>query len=283
MIVDRLHELGVGSGDVVGLHSSMPSLGKIILQIHKAGGEAAVKLAVNEVIEAFLDVLGGQQGLLVVPTFSFCFAGKPNEEVYEPHTTPSKVGLLTEVLLRRPDAQRSNQPTHSVAAIGMRARQLIRDHDQTTPIGVDSPFHRLARWGGWICYLGTTSKTLSLLHLAEVLADVPHADTFCYGYLGWHQAGLRRTDDGGIETLGLREIPGCSESFGRFDALLEEAGALRTGRLYRAPLMLFRAQQALDLAVQKLKAEPFWLLCPAGSCQACDMRRAAHHCRNAPI
>ena len=277
LIVATLRELGILPDDVVALHSDIPSLGKIMVRIHTAGGPMAVEKAVNDIIDAFIEAVGGQHGLLAVPTFSYCFAGKPDPEVYDPNTTHSKVGLLTEVFFHRPDAKRSNQPTHSVAAIGNRAEQLVRDHDQTTPIGVDSPFHRLAQWGGWVCFLGTTGKTFSMLHLAEVLADVPFRDTFCFGYEGWKKAALRKREDGSTETLELREIPGCSRNFGKFDEMLENAGLTRKGTIYRSKVALFRANDAIDLAVQKLTEDPFQFLCEEETCQACDIRRSTSH------
>ena len=276
MIVDTLRRMGIARGDAVGLHSSVPSLGRIMVRIQKAGGRAAIAQAVHDVIDAFLDAAGGSDGLLMAPTFTYTYARPGTTEIYRPDKTPSKVGLLSDMLFRRPAAHRSAHPTHSVAALGSRADAMLQDHLHRTGLGADSPFHRLAQQGGWICYLGTDSETCSLLHVAEVLAGVPYKDTWCYDYLGWRNAALVQRADGSVEEISLAESPGCSEGFGRFDQLLREAGITRRARIYSSDVLLFRAHDALQLAVEKLKQDPFWLLCPAERCPACGLRRERH-------
>jgi len=274
-VVGPLREAGVRRGDVIGLHSRVPSLGRIIVEIYRSGGEEAVRRAADDIVEGFLAALDPQAGTLCVPTFSYCFVGRAGTRPYNPETTPSEVGLLTNVVLERPDAVRSRHPTHSVAAIGARARELVAEHERRQPLGEDSPFHRLAQWGGWICYLGTNGNTLSLLHVAEVLAGVPYADVFRYEHLGWKSAALVERPDGGAEEVPIRLCPGCSRSFHRFDSLADRAGITRKTRIYGAPVVLFKAMDALDLAVARLKEDPGFLLCARGSCPACDVAWAA--------
>ncbi|MCJ7750674.1 MAG: AAC(3) family N-acetyltransferase, partial [Armatimonadetes bacterium] len=60
-IADDLSRLGLAEGDVVFFHSSLTSLGWV-----DGGAEA--------VVDAFLDVVG-PDGLVIVPTLTFCFAG----------------------------------------------------------------------------------------------------------------------------------------------------------------------------------------------------------------
>lgn len=281
-IVSTLRELGIRPGDCMGLHSSVPSLGRIIIDIQKSSGREGVELAVHDVIDGFLESLG-DEGLLMAPTFSYCFSGSKDGGVYHPQKSPSRVGMLTDLFFRRPDAKRSLQPTHSVAAIGAGAAEIIRDHEKRTALGVDSPFHRLAQAGGWICFLGTNSSTLSLLHVAEVVAEVPYANTFCYGHLGWKLEALTERDDGTVAHVPIRENPGCSDSFGKFDELLAQAGITRSGKIYQADVTLFKAQEALALAVEKLRREPLWLLCPARACLECDFRRQSLGTGHMPV
>ena len=120
--------------------------------------------------------------------------------------------------------------------------------------------------------MGTNSKTLSLLHVAEVVAEVPYVDTFCYEYLGWRPEAMVEQDDGTVVYVPIEETPGCSEGFGKFDEPIVEAGITYTGKIYQSKVTLFKAQDALEVAVEKLKHDPLWLLCPEGQCQACDFR-----------
>ncbi len=272
MIVSELRAFGIRRGDMIGLHSSVLSLGRVMIDSQKKGGEDAVKKAVHDIIDAFVDAVSADEGLLMVPTFSYNFAGPKNAKVYHPRKTASGVGLLTDLFFRRPDAHRSLHPTHSVAAIGSSAEQFVKDHEKKTPLGIDSPFHRLAKRDGWICYLGTNSMTLSLLHVAEVLAKVPYLDVSPWGFRGQIEAALVEEDDGSVVEVPLRENPGCSLSFNKFDDLLAGAKTARFGKIYSSNVTIFKASEALELAVKKLQQDPFWLLCPKGSCQACDVR-----------
>jgi len=269
MIASTLRDLSVKSGDAMALHSNVPSLGRILIKIQKAGGHQALEQAVNDVIDAFLETLG-PDGLLMVPTFSYCYVG--NKAIYHPDKTASKVGLLTNTFRQRPDAHRSLHPTHSVAAIGSKAAEIIRDHENKTPLGIDSPFHRLAKAGGWICNLGTNCKTLSLLHVAEVIAQAPYINFFACECLGWRPTALIERQDGTAEEMLLTENPGCSENFGKFDDLMIQAGITRTATIYKSRVVLFRANEALELAVDQLKKDPFFFLCPRGRCPLCDSR-----------
>jgi len=276
MIVSVLREMGVRAGDSIALHSSVPSLGRVLVKIQKERGIEAVKEAVNDVIDAFVMAVDPDEGLVMVPTFSYCFKGRSETGVYHPDKAPSKVGMLTEIFRQRSDAHRSLQPTHSVCAIGKGAEEIIKGHEDCTPLGVDSPFHRLAKRGGWACFLGTNSATLSLLHVAETIAAVPQVNTFCYEKDGWEQAAEVEDGDRGVKEVPLKDIPGCSENFGVFDEWLAQEEMTVKGKIYKSHVKLFRADEALDLAVRKLKEEPFALMCAKGKCPDCDVRWKAH-------
>jgi len=270
VVAKGLAELGVRPGDMIGLHSRIPALGRVAIDLVKQGQDV-LRRGVHDVIDGFLEAIG-PEGLLMVPTFSYCFVGRPNTPPWNPETSPSHVGLLTDELRRRADAVRSNNPTHSVACIGRDAEEIARDHENRTPLGADSPFHRLAQRGGWICYLGTTATTLSLLHVAEVVARVPYVKVFNWGHLGWESAARVEEDDGTVDIVPIEECPGCSKNFGKFDIEAEKEGICRRGRIYNAKTVFFRASDAIDLAVDRIRSEPGFFLCKRGACPTCDIR-----------
>jgi len=270
VVAAALGELGVRPGDAVGLHSRIPALGRVVVNLVRQGREP-VRRAVHDVIDGFVGAVG-PDGLLMVPTFSYCFVGRKESTAWNPRTARSFTGWLTDELWRRPDAVRSNHPTHSVACIGKDAEAVTRDHDKRTPLGEDTPFHRLARRGGWICYMGTTGKTLSLLHVAEVVAGVPYVNVFNWAHVGWESAARVEQEDGSVAIVPIEQCPGCSENFAKFDVEAEKEGILRKGRIYGAWTVLFRAKDALDLAVDRIRKEPGFFLCERGRCPACDTR-----------
>jgi len=114
-ILKTLTELGIKNGDLVHFHSSLKSMG------HVEGGPDAV-------IDAFLEAVG-PEGTVAVPTLS----QKNFERAYEDWTLdrPSDVGLITETFRLRKEAKRSDQATHSVAAIGRLAEYITADHGRS--------------------------------------------------------------------------------------------------------------------------------------------------------
>lgn len=141
-IESALKRMGLGEGDIVLLHSSLASLGRV------DGGAATV-------IQAFLNVLG-QEGTLVVPTFG-------------------ALGTITEFVRERSDAVRSLHPKASVAAIGGAAEAICRDHWKAeTAHGPDTPYQRIADMGGYVCLLGVDQDRNTTLHTVEELLRLPY-------------------------------------------------------------------------------------------------------------
>ncbi len=171
-IKQALRNVGIKSGDTVIVHSSMKSMGYVV------GGP-------DSVINAFLEVLG-EEGTLVMPTLS-----QNNwATVYEDWhiDKPSDVGLLTEVFRKRPGAYRSDQATHSVAAMGAKAIELTKEHTAYGPIicpfGAyafcqSSPWQKLYDMNAKILFLGVEINRNTMKHLAECQFMQSALDRLC--------------------------------------------------------------------------------------------------------
>jgi len=160
-IIRALGELGIKNTDTVLVHSSLKSFGEL------DGGA-------DTVIDAFLAVL--KDGTLVMPTFS----QKNWEKVYEDWhiDKPSDTGMLTEIFRKREGAKRSNQETHSVAAMGVNAKEITEGHKlgepRTGPFGNfafshSSPWEKMYNLGAKIIFIGVTMKYNTFKHYAEHL------------------------------------------------------------------------------------------------------------------
>jgi aminoglycoside 3-N-acetyltransferase len=145
-------------------HSSLSRLG------HVEGGPDAV-------IDALLDVLG-PHGTLLMPVYP---AGAnwttyvDSDPLFDPRTSPSCMGKITDAFWRRPGVLRSLHPTHSVAAYGPQASFLVTDHEKSpTPCGPTSPFRKLIDVEGRIIHLGSPFWSTSSFHVVEdVVPDFP--------------------------------------------------------------------------------------------------------------
>lgn len=249
---------GLDRGDSVILHSSLKSIGPV-----EGGGEA--------VIEALLSVIG-PDGHLLVPTFTYCL---PIWKIppFDVRNSPSRVGALTEIVRKRPDALRSFHPTHSVAVLGPQREALVRNHLHTTPLGKDSPFDRMRRFHAKILMLGTRQDTNSSLHLCEVLAELPYVRVaFSEGQdfeLAWFL-----NESGDIEYIPIYEVPGCSRGFRVVEEPLRRAGVLRDVSIGHAPSQLLVLEDLIQAMRDLLAEDPTLLLCRLETCTICPKRRA---------
>ena len=159
-IKSAVKALGVLEGDIVLVHSSMKSMGYV-----EDGPDA--------VIDGFLDVVGAE-GTLVMPTLS----QKNFSNAYKDWSMdrPSDVGLLTEVFRKRPEALRSNQATHSVAAIGALADELTHEHTAFGPrfgafgdyaFSYSSPWEKMYNRGAKIVFIGVSMSCNTFKHFVE--------------------------------------------------------------------------------------------------------------------
>ncbi|HUS81231.1 MAG TPA: AAC(3) family N-acetyltransferase [Armatimonadota bacterium] len=187
-----LRQVGLKAGDVALVHSSLSAMGWVI-----GGADAA--------IDALLAVLDPERGTLVLPTL--CQADKERRfETWDIERSPSDVGRITEVGRLRPDAIRSDHPTHSVAAIGARAAEITRNHatahDRPSPwgpaaFGFGSPWEKLYQCNARYLFLGTTTSCNTLGHFAQAefvrraLEDVKTGrDELLAEVRGWNRPGV---------------------------------------------------------------------------------------------
>ncbi len=158
-IVADLKRLGVRSGMDVICHSSLSAIGHVI------GGADAV-------IDAICSVIG-KRGVLMAPSFNF-----GDVSVFNPATTPAMTGAIPQAMLKRPDAVRSDNPTHPLVALGRRADELCRDHAAAGVWSDDSPIGRLIHTGGYILSLGVSQVYSTAYHVAEVSMSCTSIDQF---------------------------------------------------------------------------------------------------------
>ena len=162
-LVADLHTLGIRPGGVLLVHSSMKSLGYV------EGGPAAVIAALRETI--------GPGGTLVLPTLTYDRVNLEHPR-FDVRNTACCVGLIPETFRQMPGVVRSLHPTHSLAAIGPRAAELMAGHDkQQSPGAMGSPYHKIVQAGGFILFLGTGIACNTMLHCVEEWAGLAESLT----------------------------------------------------------------------------------------------------------
>jgi len=143
--------LGMSQGQTVLCHSFLPSLGKLVP-------------SADIVIDTILHTIG-EDGTLIVPTFTYSHF---RAEVFDARNSPSTVGILGDLVRKRPHAVRGTDPNFSMAAIGSRAEWLTR-RDTINSLGENTPFDKLVQENACILLIGVDFTALPLfMHLEKI-------------------------------------------------------------------------------------------------------------------
>jgi aminoglycoside 3-N-acetyltransferase len=169
-----LARLGLVPGDAVMVHAAVGKVGRlldgpdtIIAALCDAVGPGGTVLAYAD-WEARYEDLVDKDGR--VP---------PEWREHVPPFDPQRSrairdnGVLPEFLRTTPGALRSGNPGASLAALGAKAEWFTSDHPLDYGYGEGSPLAKLVDGGGKVLMLGAPLDTLTLLHHAEHLADIP--------------------------------------------------------------------------------------------------------------
>jgi aminoglycoside 3-N-acetyltransferase len=247
-IVVGLRALGLRSGDTVMVHSSLSSMGYV------EGGAATV-------IEAFLEVIG-VDGTLALPTL--CQKAKEQRfEVWSIATSPSDVGLITEAFRLWPGVVRSDHATHSVAALGPKARQITAGHRaaggrpgpwRSAAFGHGSPWEKFAVLDAAYVFLGVTMRVNTMRHFVQSLivedclaGVVPERrSAFLSRVQGWYTPGV---------------WPNYDDT--RMQERLTALGLVHHASIGRATVLRLQARELVETSRRIVESEPeLWFDAP---------------------
>lgn len=193
-----LRALGVRDGDLLMIHASLRRIG---LSRAEAGAGGAERLL--DALEAAV----GADGSLMMVLGSHYEMDWVNEGPIEARaallagsmpldqaTSPAmaEVGWLAEVFRRRPGTILSSNPSGRFGARGARAAELMADQPWHDYYGPGSPLEKLVASGGRILRLGANPDTVTALHHAEYLAELPNKTRTRWDYVIADPDGLPR-------------------------------------------------------------------------------------------
>ena len=229
-LTQDLTNLGIAHGDTLFIHSSFKSLGPV------EGGASTVISALEEAV--------GQNGLILIPTFSLLPSREERVASWNVSKTPSTVGWLTEFFRQMPDTYRSNHYSHAVAARGKDAKAFVSDHLQREgyqspwdhypwgkTYGTHSPMFRAYTMNAKLLMIGVDYQTSTYIHLVEVIH--------------WNK---RLTDDAQAEYIPLKR-PELGEYW-------ESLGQLRQGPVGDSACRLFHIKTYVDTLLTEVERNP---------------------------
>lgn len=174
-LADEFRQLGVEPGDTVMVHASVRAVGQA------AGGPDQIHLALKDVLTAegtllmyascprYYDEVG--RGNLTAEQEQEVLENLP---AFDPLTARSSRdnGILVEFLRTYPGA-RVNRHVARFVVWGKQADHLISRQPWSYAFGVDSALERFVQLDGRILLLGCDHDTVTFLHYAEHIVDIP--------------------------------------------------------------------------------------------------------------
>ena len=241
-LVEAFCRLGVEEGDTLLVHSSYKSFGEV------EGGPQTV-------IHALEAALGtDKDGTLIMPTFNFDFnKGLP----WDVRTTPSKMGVLTELVRKDPRAKRVFHPFYSFAILGKQA-EMLGALRYKSAYERDSVFGKLRDLDGKIMVIGLSyNDSMTFFHHIEQMEGVDYR--FLKQFSGQVTDWDGRTYTDTFEML-VRDIDkGVKTMVDPMGALMENAGIIKSAMIGEADVKLMKANEVYEFTAREMKRDPHLL------------------------
>jgi len=239
-LVEGFRDLGVEEGDTLLVHSSYKSFGAV------DGGPQIVINALESVL--------GEDGTLVMPTFNFDFnKGTP----WDVRSTPSKMGVLTELVRNNPRAKRVFHPFYSFAILGKHA-EMLGSLRYKSSYERNSVFGKLRDLDGKIMVIGLSyTNSMTFFHHIEQMEGVDYRflKQFTGEVTDWD--GTTKVDT--FEML-VRDIDkGVITEVNPMGELMEKEGIIKVGKIGEADVRLMKANDVYAFTAREMRRDPHLL------------------------
>ncbi len=233
-----LREAGLEAGDGLFMQAAMSAFGSF------ENGAETVLEGIERVV--------GPEGLVAMPVFPMAEPAieyLARDPIFDARMTASRMGAISEAFRRAEGTRRSVHPTHSIAAAGSGAEEIVAGHEVAqTPMGEGTPFTRLIERDALQVYFGCGLGVPTMYHSFECTREPPFPldvfadrvfDARCVGW-GGEELLVRTLVHNPALLPGRIDINSALQSRLR-SSLLGRAGA-RSVTLGRAEVIAIRLQ-----------------------------------------
>lgn len=222
--------------------------------------------------DALMDAVS-ELGTVVMPAFTShhtAIPGAPGSQApgrrsvafHSDLSADPELGEIAEQFRRIPGVLRSNHPTHSFAAWGRQARDVLSTQRDNNPLG---PLKKLNVVQGQVLLLGTSLRAASPIFLAEENMGSPYLRRF---------TALRLNASGYEERVVVENVPGCSIAFDKLEERLDTS-KIKAVLLGGTTVRKIPIRYLVNLAARLLADDPLVFVCEDPECAGCLGKREA--------
>jgi aminoglycoside 3-N-acetyltransferase len=243
-IVIALKNIGLKNGDNIFVYSNMGFFG-ILKDASTEDYYEAFKRAIFKVI--------GEDGTLVVPTFSYSFC---QNEVFNPESTSHKCGMFSEMVRQDSESIRSIDANFSIAAIGKKSRYFT-DRSPEHSFGENCFWERFLDSNGIFVNFNFDSGS-TFVHYVEKKLNVPYR--YDKAFQGTLVINGKKQQAVFYHFVYDLEKPNNFPDFTKFDKKAKSLGLAKTANLGRGQIVSITARTTLGIIESQLKIDPAFLI-----------------------
>lgn len=240
-LISNFKKLGVVKGDVLLVHSSYKSFGGV------EGGPQTVINALKSILT--------EDGTLIVPTFNYDFCqGKS----YDVKRTPSKMGIITEIVRADPNSKRTLDPVFSFAILG-KHRDYLTNLENDHSFGANSVFEKLRELDAKIMIIGLAyNESVTFFHHIE---ETQRCDYRYFKEFRGKIIDYENTERDCKITLFVRDIErGVQNSVDTMGLIMEQENIVKKIIIGKSEIKLMKANDVYKRTVAEMKKNPHILI-----------------------
>lgn len=240
-LVLNFQKLGLTNGDVLLVHSSYKSFGGV------EGGPQTVINALRSILT--------KEGTLIVPTFNYDFCDvKP----FNVKKTPSKMGIISELVRTDSNSKRTLDPVFSFAIIG-KHRDYLANLRSDHSFGPNSIFAKLRELDAKIMIIGLAyNESMTFFHHIE---ETQGCD---YRYFKEFRGSITDYDDvkqDGKIVLFVRDIErGVQNAVDKMGLIMEQEGIVKKMIIGDSEIKIMKANDVYQRTTEEMKKNPHILI-----------------------
>ncbi len=242
-LIENIKAMGIKDTDLLTVHTSLKSVGAIDATGYASAAEVLIA-ALQESVK---------NGLLFIPAHTY--SNIREVPIFDIRNTMPCIGAVpcvaVEMANRAYDCGdqnciRSMHVSHSVVALGEKAREYIADDVRAeSPVPMFGCYGKLLANGGKILFIGTKLSNNTFIHAIDEYVQ-PEGMSAPYE--------ITAIDYDGKRSLRIaRNCQGPSAKYVGYQPYLEEAGALTYGKIGDAETILCDAKKCYEVVVKQRK------------------------------